>query len=63
MFLRIRSFLLADNILEIAPGQGRWTHYLKDQCKRMWVVDLSQNCMEACKQLFASENQHSAFCQ
>jgi 2-polyprenyl-3-methyl-5-hydroxy-6-metoxy-1,4-benzoquinol methylase len=50
---RIHAFLPADTILEIAPGFGRWTHYLKDQCRRLVVVDLSPRCIDACKQRFA----------
>ncbi len=37
---RIHAFLPADTILEIAPGFGRWTQYLKDRCHRLVVVDL-----------------------
>jgi 2-polyprenyl-3-methyl-5-hydroxy-6-metoxy-1,4-benzoquinol methylase len=61
MLPRIRSFLPVDGILEIAPGQGRWTQYLKDQCRRMWIVDLSESCIETCKRRFASENHVQCF--
>jgi SAM-dependent methyltransferase len=50
---RIRSFLPADTILEIAPGFGRWTVFLKELCSRLIVVDLSAKCIEACRQRFA----------
>jgi 2-polyprenyl-3-methyl-5-hydroxy-6-metoxy-1,4-benzoquinol methylase len=49
---RIQAFLPAGTILEIAPGYGRWTQFLKDQCKRMIVVDLSEKCIDACRQRF-----------
>jgi hypothetical protein len=29
-------------ILEIGPGFGHWTHFLKDLCNRLIVVDLSK---------------------
>ena len=32
IFPRIRECLPVGTILEIAPGFGRWTHYLKDYC-------------------------------
>ncbi len=51
---RIHSFLPADTILEIAPGRGRWTEYLKDQCRRLILVDLSPACIEACKSRFSA---------
>ncbi|MCP4198971.1 MAG: class I SAM-dependent methyltransferase [Proteobacteria bacterium] len=49
---RIHEFLPAKTILEIAPGYGRWTQYLKDQCERLIAVDLSAVCIEACRQRF-----------
>src|SRR5438128_1034565 len=36
---RIRECLPASTILEIAPGFGRWTHYLREHCERLHVVD------------------------
>ena len=54
IFPRIRECLPAGTILEIAPGFGRWTHYLKDYCNVLWAVDKSSNCIEACQQRFAS---------
>jgi len=50
---RIQAFLPAPTILEIAPGYGRWTQYLKDHCERLTVVDLSEKCIEHCKRRFA----------
>jgi len=53
LFPRLRAFLPADRILEIAPGHGRWTHYLKDQARTLSVVDLSASCIETCRRRFA----------
>ena len=50
---RIQHCLPAGTILEIAPGFGRWTHYLKDHCNKLWAVDKSNECIEACQQRFA----------
>ena len=51
---RIQAFVPTDTILEIAPGFGRITHYLKDTCKNLIVVDLTNRCIETCKQRFSS---------
>src|SRR6266513_531422 len=56
IFPRIRECLPAETILEIAPGFGRWTHYLKDYCNELWAVDKSSNCIEACRERFASHS-------
>lgn len=42
------------SILEIAPGYGRWTQYLQALCKKLIVVDLNSNCIEACQEKFSS---------
>jgi ubiquinone/menaquinone biosynthesis C-methylase UbiE len=52
---RIYRFLPAERILEIAPGYGRWTQFLKSGCERLDIVDLSENCIKACRKRFASE--------
>jgi ubiquinone/menaquinone biosynthesis C-methylase UbiE len=57
---RIRSFLPAGTILEIAPGFGRWTQYLKEQCSNLFVVDLSEKCIERCRERFA-DSSHITF--
>lgn len=51
---RIHAFVPTGTILEIAPGYGRWTQYLKDLCNQLTVVDLSANAIEQCRQRFAN---------
>jgi ubiquinone/menaquinone biosynthesis C-methylase UbiE len=51
---RIRAFLPAGRILEIAPGHGRMTQYLLGACTRLTAVDLNAGCVEACEQRFAA---------
>jgi hypothetical protein len=51
---RIHAFLPVSTILEIAPGFGRCTEYLKDQCDHLWIVDLNERCIEACRRRFAA---------
>lgn len=53
---RIRDCLPAEIILEIAPGYGRWTHYLKDYCQELWAADPATDCIEACRRRFASDS-------
>jgi SAM-dependent methyltransferase len=53
---RIHAFLPATTILEIAPGFGRWTQYLKDQCDHLIVVDLAASCIQACRERFVSSS-------
>jgi SAM-dependent methyltransferase len=50
---RIKSFLPARTIVEIAPGFGRWTQFLKYQCERLIAVDLSSTCVDSCRRRFA----------
>ena len=50
---RLHTFLPSRTILEIAPGFGRWTQFLKDQCTSLIVVDLSERCIQACQERFA----------
>src|SRR5215212_583193 len=49
---RLRRFLPASTILEIAPGYGRWTTYLLESCERYVGVDLSAQSVEACRRRF-----------
>jgi 2-polyprenyl-3-methyl-5-hydroxy-6-metoxy-1,4-benzoquinol methylase len=53
---RIHAFLPTATILEIAPGFGRWTNYLRTYCDRLIVVDLSEKCIKACQQRFATDS-------
>lgn len=49
---RVHQHVPTGTILEIACGYGRWTQFLKDVCDQLIVVDLSAECVEACKQRF-----------
>ena len=50
---RIHAHVPTNCILEIACGYGRWTQYLKDLCKHLIVIDLSEDCITACQRRFA----------
>jgi SAM-dependent methyltransferase len=51
---RIAGYLPADHILEIAPGHGRCTQFLLPQCRRMTLVDLVPECIDACRARFGN---------
>jgi ubiquinone/menaquinone biosynthesis C-methylase UbiE len=49
---RIHKFVPCGTVLEIAPGFGRWTHFLRHLCDRLEVVDLTPRCIEHCRNRF-----------
>lgn len=53
---RIARFLPAGSMLEIAPGHGRWTSYLREHCDRLTIVDLDEDCIDACRQRFHGDH-------
>jgi len=56
---RVHNYLNGTVGLEIAPGYGRWTQYLKDEFDELHLVDLAENCIAACKKRFSnSDNLH-----
>lgn len=52
IYPRIQSFIPTNNILEIAPGHGRVTQYLHKLCQKLIIVDLTEKCIDACKNRF-----------
>ncbi|HIB66818.1 MAG TPA: class I SAM-dependent methyltransferase [Phycisphaerales bacterium] len=52
VYPRIRRQLPTGTILEIGPGQGRWTHFLLPYCERLVLVDISHRCIEVCRDRF-----------
>jgi ubiquinone/menaquinone biosynthesis C-methylase UbiE len=42
-------------ILELAPGHGRNTAKLRPKATEMYLVDINQNCVDACRQRFGGE--------
>lgn len=53
---RLAPYLPADDILEIAPGFGRCTQFLRLACKRLTLVDLVPKCIRACMSRFANDD-------
>ena len=51
---RIRGFLPSRRALEIGSGFGRWTSFLKDSAAELTLVDVSQKCLDACRERFGT---------
>jgi SAM-dependent methyltransferase len=41
------------DVVEIGPGQGRWSEYIVENARTVTLVDLSANCIEECRRRFA----------
>jgi len=50
---RIHAFVPAGTILELGPGQGRWSRFLKDLAGELVLVDVAEHCLQACRARFA----------
>jgi SAM-dependent methyltransferase len=50
---RIFPYVVADHVLEIAPGHGRCTEHLRRYARRLSIVDLVPECIAACRARFA----------
>ena len=53
---RLRQFLPSHNVVEIAPGHGRWTRFLTRMCSQYYGVDVSSTCIEFCQSKFTDTN-------
>jgi SAM-dependent methyltransferase len=56
---RVQSFLPARSALELAPGYGRCTEFLRNFCERLTLVDLVEKCISACRERFAGDQRLS----
>ena len=57
---RLHRALPAAAILEIAPGFGRWTRFLLPACRAYLGIDISAQCIAACRSQFAAAR-HARF--
>lgn len=53
LYPRTARFLPAESILEIAPGQGRWSRFIIPMAKRYVGVDINEYCVQSCKDRFS----------
>jgi SAM-dependent methyltransferase len=56
---RIRAFVPADLVLELGPGEGRWSRYLRSLADQLILVDVAEHCVERCRRLFEDDHQVS----
>jgi hypothetical protein len=61
IYPRIHGCLPARHVLEIAPGFGRWTQFLRTQCDRLSAVDSASECVDACRARFAGDQRVQIF--
>jgi SAM-dependent methyltransferase len=52
---RIGSFLGVGRVVEIGPGYGRLTAFLKEHCESLVLVDVAENCIEFCRRRFVAD--------
>ncbi len=51
---RIGAFL-GGRVVEIGPGYGRLSAFLKGHCESLVLVDVAENCIEFCRRRFAAD--------
>jgi ubiquinone/menaquinone biosynthesis C-methylase UbiE len=44
------------DILEIAPGHGRWSEVIAGSCKSLTLIDLSPSCIAFCQERFKGKD-------
>lgn len=49
---RIHAFVPTGVVLELGPGEGRWSRYLRPLAEEFVLVDVAEHCVEACRGLF-----------
>ena len=55
IYPRLHAFVPVGTLLEIAPGFGRWTRFLRPLSDRLVLVDLSERCIDACRERFGAD--------
>jgi ubiquinone/menaquinone biosynthesis C-methylase UbiE len=55
VYPRIEAYLPARRLVEIAPGYGRWTQFLRHYCDELIAIDLSGKCIAACRERFRTD--------
>lgn len=60
IYPRIKNYLPAQHVLEIATGHGRWTKILLENCARFTGVDIAASAINVCRRRF-SFNHNASF--
>ncbi|MGV0716355.1 class I SAM-dependent methyltransferase [Mycolicibacterium sp. XJ662] len=45
-------YVVDADVVEIAPGYGRWSEYMAESARSIVLVDINENCLNACRQRF-----------
>jgi SAM-dependent methyltransferase len=54
IYRRIFRLLPSRSILEIAPGFGRWTPYLLNNCVHYQGIDIAERCVAHCRRTYGA---------
>ena len=57
---RIHAFLPAPVVLELGPGEGRWSRYLRPLADELILVDVAEHCVAVCRERFEGDSAVSA---
>lgn len=60
LFPRLQGYVPASRMLEIAPGAGRWTHFLRELCDELTIVDIAPKVIQTCRERFEDDSRISA---
>ena len=61
LYPRIKKYLPAESVLEIGAGHGRWSEYLLRYCDQLHLNDISNNCLNYCRQRFVQNDNVSFY--
>src|SRR5215213_5859531 len=61
LYPRLHRWLPCANIAEIAPGFGRWTKFLIPLSTRYAGVDISDQCIQFCREKFSQTKNRSFY--
>lgn len=59
VFPRVSEYLPVSRIVEIAPGFGRWTEFLRDYADELIGIDVAKRCVKACRRRFRRDRRLS----
>lgn len=52
---RLHHLVPCGNVVEIAPGFGRCTQFLRPLCRHLTAIDIAPRCVEACRARFKDD--------
>jgi ubiquinone/menaquinone biosynthesis C-methylase UbiE len=52
----IEPYARGADVIEIAPGHGRWSEFIIGTCRHATLVDLGPKCLEYCRTRFAQHD-------